>query len=233
MSNNNNNIYFEKQSLKLCGLHTINNLLQYRAYTRSELEHIAYDLDQTKKWINPHKNFFGLGNYDANVLIVALNRKGFEVKWFDKRKRLDEIDFDKVYGIIVNCMLKKIMGLWNSRHWFGIKNMNYISTESKTTSETTTSSTQPPLTTTPFNYCLLNSETNPIVFQAKQNLINYLASFINENAEVLLVYEQSTLAEQEKQQQYDPFNFKSLKIIINGISNSKSNDCFIKSEIAK
>ena len=28
----------------------------------------------------------GLGNYDVNVLMVALQQRGFEVEWFDRRK---------------------------------------------------------------------------------------------------------------------------------------------------
>jgi josephin len=29
---------------------------------------------------------FGLGNYDVNVIMAALQDKGFETVWFDKRK---------------------------------------------------------------------------------------------------------------------------------------------------
>ena len=37
-------------------------------------------------FINPHRNMFGLGNYDVNVIMAALQKKGYETIWFDKRK---------------------------------------------------------------------------------------------------------------------------------------------------
>lgn len=37
-------------------------------------------------FVNPHKSLLGLGNYDVNVIMAALQMKGFEAIWFDKRK---------------------------------------------------------------------------------------------------------------------------------------------------
>jgi len=37
-------------------------------------------------WINPHRSLLGIGNYDINVIMVALQSHGYETVWFDKRK---------------------------------------------------------------------------------------------------------------------------------------------------
>lgn len=37
-------------------------------------------------WINPHKSLLGLGNYDINVIMAALQLRGREAVWFDKRR---------------------------------------------------------------------------------------------------------------------------------------------------
>jgi len=37
-------------------------------------------------WINPHRSMLGIGNYDINVIMVALQSHGYETVWFDKRK---------------------------------------------------------------------------------------------------------------------------------------------------
>ena len=39
-------------------------------------------------YINPHRSMLGLGNYDVNVIILALQQKGFDTMWFDKRRYL-------------------------------------------------------------------------------------------------------------------------------------------------
>ena len=37
-------------------------------------------------FFNPHRSILGLGNYDVNVLMAALQQKDLETVWFDKRK---------------------------------------------------------------------------------------------------------------------------------------------------
>lgn len=37
-------------------------------------------------FVNPHKNFLGLGNYDVNVLIAAFQSRDLETIWLDRRK---------------------------------------------------------------------------------------------------------------------------------------------------
>ena len=78
-------IYHERQRLMLCAVHSLNNLFQDRnAYSKEDLDAISYQLSPDA-FVNPHKNMLGLGNYDVNVMMVALQQKNYEVVWFDKR----------------------------------------------------------------------------------------------------------------------------------------------------
>lgn len=54
-------------------------------YTKPQLDTICQSL-APNDWINPHRSVLGLGNYDINVIIKALQLKGCDAKWFDKRK---------------------------------------------------------------------------------------------------------------------------------------------------
>ena len=78
-------IYHERQRLMLCAVHSLNNLFQDRnAYSKEDLDAISYQLSPDS-FVNPHKNMLGLGNYDVNVMMVALQQKNYEVVWFDRR----------------------------------------------------------------------------------------------------------------------------------------------------
>ena len=78
-------IYHERQRLMLCAVHSLNNLFQDRnAYSKEDLDAISYQLSPDA-FVNPHKNMLGLGNYDVNVMMVALQQKNYEVVWFDRR----------------------------------------------------------------------------------------------------------------------------------------------------
>jgi josephin len=114
--------YHEKQSLQRCAVHAINNLMQKKIYAAKDLDAIANSFSNA--WINPHKSVLGLGNYDANVLIKAVEDQGFEVKWFDKRKSTKDLDLNSIFGLIVNYKSTKFMGLWKSRHWISARRMN-------------------------------------------------------------------------------------------------------------
>lgn len=60
-------------------------MFQERGFSKQELDQICYSLSPDV-WINPHKSLLGLGNYDINVIMAALQRKGREAVWFDKRR---------------------------------------------------------------------------------------------------------------------------------------------------
>lgn len=73
------------QVKELCALHALNNLFQERGFSKQELDQICDSLSPDV-WINPHKSLLGLGNYDINVIMAALQRRGCEAVWFDKRR---------------------------------------------------------------------------------------------------------------------------------------------------
>lgn len=78
--------YHEKQVRELCALHALNNLFQDKdAFSKIELDSICHNLSP-ENWINPHKSILGLGNYDVNVIMSALQSRGYDMVWFDKRK---------------------------------------------------------------------------------------------------------------------------------------------------
>ncbi|CAI2190279.1 11883_t:CDS:2, partial [Funneliformis geosporum] len=105
-------VYHERQRLYFCGQHTLNNLFQDKVFTKEQLDNIALKLAEktsleiwtwSSYFVNPHKSL--LGNYDVNVLEMALREKDLEVKWFDVRKDIRSvIQFaDKsLFGLILN-----------------------------------------------------------------------------------------------------------------------------------
>lgn len=130
-------IYHEKQVRELCALHALNNLFQQKdAFQRGELDTICRSL-APKVWLNPHKSPIGWGNYDINVIMTVLQNKGFEAKWFDKRKHPSCLQLDSIYGFIMNIPNEYYLGYiklpFQRRHWIAIKNINgnYYNLDSK------------------------------------------------------------------------------------------------------
>ena len=78
-------VYHEVQSRQLCAMHVLNCLFQRPEFDQAQLDNICRNLSPDA-WINPHKSMLGLGNYDVNVVMSALQGKDYETKWFDKRK---------------------------------------------------------------------------------------------------------------------------------------------------
>lgn len=78
-------IYFEEQGRfsLLCGKHALNNLMGKELYTQDRLNGICYQLSDA--FINPHKHIFG-GEYDVNVMMMALQQEGWDTQWIDSRK---------------------------------------------------------------------------------------------------------------------------------------------------
>lgn len=94
------------QVKELCALHALNNLFQEcGAFSKTELDAICYSLSPNV-WINPHKSLLGLGNYDINVIMAALQRKGYEAVWFDKRKWVVQLWIS--HATIMRCCLMLI-----------------------------------------------------------------------------------------------------------------------------
>ncbi|KAF6153521.1 hypothetical protein GIB67_027388 [Kingdonia uniflora] len=131
-------IYHEKQILQLCLLHALNNLFQEKnLFTRADLNALSEQLvlaDPIKQhWtraplsviFKPHHNALS-GNYDINVLIAALEGKGKEVVWHDRRNGADTIHLDHesqdmLMGIVLNIPVKRFIGIWKGRHWVTLR----------------------------------------------------------------------------------------------------------------
>ncbi|KAK1793937.1 hypothetical protein P4O66_010844 [Electrophorus voltai] len=80
-------IYHEKQRRELCALHALNNVFQDgAAFSRDALQDIYQRLSPSTL-VTPHKkSMLGNGNYDVNVIMAALQTRGFEAVWWDKRR---------------------------------------------------------------------------------------------------------------------------------------------------
>lgn len=130
-------IYHEKQSKQLCALHTLNNLFQNsEAFSKGELDDLCCQLTPSS-WINPHRSMFGLGNYDVNVIMAALQRKNHDLIWWDKRKTLSASDIDNAFGLILNLpspnRVTNLFYPFKSKHWLAIKRFGckYFNLDSK------------------------------------------------------------------------------------------------------
>ncbi|XP_054716340.1 josephin-1-like [Uloborus diversus] len=122
-SNEDQNIYHEKQVKELCALHALNNLFQDKnAFNKQMLDDICHSLSPDNL-VNPHKSMLGLGNYDVNVLMAALQLRGYEALWFDKRKDPSNIDFSKIVGLILNVPseMKFLPLRLNRKHWIAVR----------------------------------------------------------------------------------------------------------------
>ncbi|XP_053207612.1 josephin-2-like [Panonychus citri] len=138
-------IYHEKQRKQLCALHSINNLLQGNYFNQQDLDSICLRLSPERQILNPHRSLFGLGNYDVNVLITALQSKGFETIWFDQRKDPDCLQFNHILGFILNVDNSKVdnSSLYNwinpvnfftsRKHWIAFRKIDdqYYNLDSK------------------------------------------------------------------------------------------------------
>jgi len=130
-------IYHEKQVKALCALHALNNLFQKPTFTQKDLDFICQDLSPDT-WLNPHKSWIGLGNYDINVITTALQAKYLDMTWFDKRKDPGSIEnLDNIFGFILNvpseCKVGWVRLPLKRNHWFTIKRFgeDYFNLDSK------------------------------------------------------------------------------------------------------
>ncbi|EDW09728.1 josephin-like protein [Drosophila mojavensis] len=130
-------VYHEKQMRQLCALHALNNLFQGdQSYTKGELDDICNNLSPNV-WINPHRSVLGLGNYDINVIMTALQKRNCEAIWFDKRKDPSIIDLDSIIGFILNIPSDYKFGVitlpLRRRHWIAVRRIgdSYYNLDSK------------------------------------------------------------------------------------------------------
>jgi len=128
-------LYHEKQEWEFCLMHALNALFQREKFTTNHMDAICNTL-APDKLINPHKSIFRTGNYDANVLMMALHQEDVDVQWFDSRKAQSDLSLNEDFlcpkekyaeflGFIVNIQQKK-MFVFNRRHWLTIKRIEGV-----------------------------------------------------------------------------------------------------------
>ncbi|XP_069766139.1 josephin-1 isoform X3 [Narcine bancroftii] len=76
--------------------------------------------------VTPHKkSMLGTGNYDVNVIMAALQTKGYEAVWWDKRRDVNTIALSNVMGFIMNIPSSLCWGPvklpLKRQHWIGVR----------------------------------------------------------------------------------------------------------------
>ncbi|XP_035515643.1 josephin-1 [Morone saxatilis] len=131
-------IYHEKQRRELCALHALNNVFQDgTAFSRDTLQEIFQRLSPSTL-VTPHKkSMLGNGNYDVNVIMAALQTRGFEAVWWDKRRDVGSIELSNVTGFILNVPSNLRWGPLRlplkRQHWIGVREVGgvYYNLDSK------------------------------------------------------------------------------------------------------
>ncbi|XP_054799863.1 josephin-like protein [Prosopis cineraria] len=177
MASEDSQVYHETQRLQYCLLHCLNNLFQEKdAFTRAGLnaisEKLTLDDPERADWtplsvvFKPHHNVL-TGNYDVNVLIAALDERGKSVVWHDRRNGASSIDLNEpdgsFMGIVLNVPVKRIYGIWKSRHWVALRRIDGVW------------------------YNLDSDLASPEAFKDTDEVRSYLDSVIAHGGEVLLV----------------------------------------------
>ena len=111
-----------------CAQHTINGLLQEPAFDAAALTEIALNLDSGGKLSLAHR-WPVLGNYDINVLVLALQQRGYEVRWWDRRLSAEQLrsatESDTFLGLICNER-RAILGFIPTRHWLAVRRVEGV-----------------------------------------------------------------------------------------------------------
>ncbi|CAN8068657.1 unnamed protein product [Agarophyton chilense] len=177
-------VYSERQSRFRCGLHAINALLKYPAYTPASLDAIADDLRSyhganTNHFRHPHRSMLGMGDYDINVLLVALQQHGMSARWFSQKQQIQSvINSPHLVGFLVNLRATSFLArafsflFEDSRHWVAIP--RYYS-----------------------NFFLVDSKRNqPWKFPSNPHLMNYFQQIMAHDAHVFIVEREQQADEQ-------------------------------------
>ena len=116
-------VYHEPQRLMRCAQHTLNALLQEPAFSAAALDEIARSISSGRLAL-AHR-WPVLGNYDVNVMMMALQKHGLDVQWWDRRADLLELqraaERESCVGLICNEPTSWLFGMVPSRHWLAIR----------------------------------------------------------------------------------------------------------------
>ncbi|KAM3592204.1 uncharacterized protein V6R79_014663 [Siganus canaliculatus] len=107
------------------------------AFSRDTLQEIYQRLSPSTL-VTPHKkSMLGNGNYDVNVIMAALQTRGFEAVWWDKRRDVGSIELSNVTGFILNVPSNLRWGPLRlplkRQHWIGVREVGgvYYNLDSK------------------------------------------------------------------------------------------------------
>ncbi|KAH3760570.1 Josephin protein [Pelomyxa schiedti] len=170
-------IYLEKQHWQLCAIHAVNNLLQRPHFNKQRFDEIVSALSGRRRLISPHCSPIGLGNYDVNVIIQALDQIGYVVQWYDNRRGRKQLENHLhnacIVGVLVNIPTTSCCGFYSSRHWFTIRPIPQNSTALVTAS----------------NWFVLDSRRpEPTQLGHMEQALNFLEDLITEGSHIFLVF---------------------------------------------
>jgi len=133
-------MFHERQMRRQCGLHCVNNMLQRQAYDKAAFHAIGLELQRAQEAFHSSccLSLPGLrqlsrfcrasvGDYDVQVIEVALARCGLELRWFDRRQALDLLQLGEadLVGLILNLFSdgKAVCpkAIISHRHWLSIR----------------------------------------------------------------------------------------------------------------
>jgi josephin len=114
-------LYHEQQSLALCAVHAVNNLLQRQEYTKKDFDAVCQALSEAT-WFNPHRSMLNIGDYDVNVVSIVLERQNLQVTWWDQRQELHASDLERCLGVLWNVASPSLLGwMLRGRHWIALR----------------------------------------------------------------------------------------------------------------
>ncbi|KRX05695.1 hypothetical protein PPERSA_09835 [Pseudocohnilembus persalinus] len=113
-------VYWEQQGIdQLCGVHTLNSLLQGPYFNEIEMAEVAMQLDQQEQHLtgirnnNKSENVANDGNFSIQVLANCLSQKGLKCESIESQINRNE-DLQKETGFICH----------SQSHWFAIRKVN-------------------------------------------------------------------------------------------------------------
>lgn len=153
-------------------------------FSREELDAIAIKLsdndpNERKTWtplslvLKPHHNVF-TGNYNVDVLIAALESRKRSLVWHDRRNKVSSIWNDGdlppkregfLGGFILNVPVRKMGGLWKSRHWIALQRIDGVW------------------------YNLDSDLSIPRAFEEKEQLMEFLDNAIAHGGELFVIWD--------------------------------------------
>lgn len=100
-NNKENQFYFEKQISNQCGLHALNNLLQFKCFSFEELKSIAKQLDINERLLydSNHYNSSNYGDFTLQTLMAALQYRNYKIQSITNIENL--LNSNQLHSLII------------------------------------------------------------------------------------------------------------------------------------